>query len=190
MAASCSERRKSPAATSSNSAIATCAATRPCRSHVRRRSAVAFWPCRAGATSNRVACSAGRRANRIDVSAASRNANVITRGSIRSSSASGSGNVGRNDDSRPTRAATTGTLNAPASSASSTPSASNWPRIRPRDAPMASRVATSRRRSSARASSIAATLLQAISSTRPVSTPSTATNPTTGPMIIAGTRRD
>ena len=45
--------------------------------------------------------------------------------------------------------------------------------MRPREAPIASRVATSRRRSSARASSIAATLLQAISSTSPVSAPST-----------------
>ena len=70
------------------------------------------------------------------------------------------------------------------------PSTSSCVRMRPRDAPTARRVATSRRRSSARASSIAATLLHAISSTSTVSPPSMAMKPTTGPASGAGTRAE
>ncbi len=138
-----------------------------------------------------MACSAGSSAKRMAVTAATANAKPMTRGSIRSSSASGNGQARlerrqaadqRGDDRDAERAGGQRQRRALRRAAASGSA--------PREAPTASRVATSRRRSSARASSIAATLLHAIKSTSTVSPPSIAMKPTTGPAIGAGTRAD
>ena len=119
--------------------------------------------------SGRELCSAGIRPNRMPVNPAARTVNASTRQSTPTS-----------EPSRPTRgrlavftlsrARIPTTPNAapatPPASESSTLSVSSCRMMRPRPAPMAARIAISRRRPTARASSRFATLAQAISSTK------------------------
>ena len=119
--------------------------------------------------SGREVCSAGMRPNRRPVSSATRMVNARTRQSMPTSepSAPTRGRLAVLTLSRariPTTPATEPTA-APARE-SSTLSVSSCRTMRARPAPMATRMAISRRRPMARASSRLATLAQAISSTR------------------------